>query len=115
MLATHAAWSTVVPTSPNGFPNGFSGTAQGPPNEEGGPNNCMVIPDCGGRCEFEFETDTLSLESTLRGQVTFSHLTKTIVSAHVVVLRAELVGGNVFEVRKTEHILDFFFVIAVCF
>jgi hypothetical protein len=73
----------------------------------------MVIPDCGGRCEFEFETDTLSLETTLRGQVNFSNLTKTIVSAHVVVLRAELVGGNVFEVRKTEHSYDFFCAIFV--
>jgi hypothetical protein len=68
----------------------------------------MIIPDCGGRCEFEFESDTLSLESTLQGQVTFSNLTKTIVSAHVVVLRAELVGGNVFEVSKTEPFLAFF-------
>ena len=29
--------------------------SQGPPNEEGGPNTCMIIPDCGGRAEFTFQ------------------------------------------------------------
>jgi hypothetical protein len=34
----------------------------GPPNEEGGPNTVMVVPDCNGRAEFTFEKDALDIE-----------------------------------------------------
>ncbi|KAG5175850.1 hypothetical protein JKP88DRAFT_265685 [Tribonema minus] len=77
--------------------------AYGPQNEEGGPNTLMILPDCNGRAEFAFERDALDIDGELVGTVAFTDVVKALSGVHVVMIRTEILAGNLFESIVGEH------------
>eukprot|EP00612_Vaucheria_litorea_P007213 CAMPEP_0171476924 /NCGR_PEP_ID=MMETSP0946-20130122/3883_1 /TAXON_ID=109269 /ORGANISM="Vaucheria litorea, Strain CCMP2940" /LENGTH=492 /DNA_ID=CAMNT_0012007285 /DNA_START=38 /DNA_END=1516 /DNA_ORIENTATION=- len=75
----------------------------GPNNEEGGPNTVVVIPDCNGRAELSLESDGLDVEGVIKGAMTYVNLNTPISGAHIVIIRTETIGGNMFESVVGEH------------
>jgi hypothetical protein len=60
----------------------------------------IQVPDCHGRAEFTFEQDVLQLDGRIRGTVHLLDIARPIVAAHVIVIRTEILGGTMFEVRQ---------------